>query len=169
MQDYWCLHRELANDPRSDSIIAFQAFFLMNSQMLFDAAQPSLHTEYHNQMACQNRPSCKVFGPQPSYLFRVCHSQNQHAIYWRISDRNQGFFCVGCSKLYPLTPAQPQPTFAAGRRSAKPQALTKRQILEERRLAFKKTRGAQKRDKQTGSKLIRGRWLSAGWYLIWKI
>ncbi|KAF9532976.1 glycoside hydrolase superfamily [Crepidotus variabilis] len=77
-----------------------------------------------------------------------------------VSSGNQGFLCVDCPKLFPpVTPPPPQTSASPGRRRAiKP--LTKRGILEERRLSLKKSRELRKRDGVSGGISIRGRWTS---------
>lgn len=71
--------------------------------------------------------------------------------------RNQGFLCTDCPKLFTqVTPPAPQTSSTPGRRSPKP--ITKRGLLEERRLAFKKTRAAKKREVSSGGVSIRGMW-----------
>lgn len=76
---------------------------------------------------------------------------------------------MDCTKLFPrvvIPPPQTSPS-PNRRRSNVPKPLTKRKLLNDRKVAFKKSRVlAQKSKPATGGIRIRGRWMSTGTNLI---
>lgn len=80
-----------------------------------------------------------------------------------VSSGNQGFFCIGCPKLFPLTPPPPAPQVSAApglrrRRATKPQFLTKRKLMklrEERRRMNRALSGGD-----VSGVRVRGRWVA---------
>ncbi|KAG6890700.1 hypothetical protein C0995_005073 [Termitomyces sp. Mi166 len=80
-----------------------------------------------------------------------------------VSSGNQGFFCVGCKKLFPrVVPPAPQPSPAPGLRRSIPEPQSKAKLLKERKAAWKKQRERQKRaGAQLDGVKIRGRWTAS--------
>ncbi|KAF8212244.1 glycoside hydrolase family 5 protein [Mycena galopus ATCC 62051] len=122
---------EIANDPRCNSSIG---------------ATPSCNTntitEWHSRIA------------------QVIRNIDKNHL---ISSGSAGFFCADCPKLFPLkkNPPPPGPSAAASRRQNKPQPLTKKRILEERKEAWKVTRAVALKSKSpTEGVRVRGRWVS---------
>ncbi|PBK78145.1 glycoside hydrolase [Armillaria solidipes] len=79
-----------------------------------------------------------------------------------VSSGNQGFFCIGCPKLFPLRPPPPAPQVSAApglRRATKPQFLTKRKLMmrrEERRRMNRALSGGD-----VSGVRVRGRWVAS--------
>ncbi|PBK96850.1 glycoside hydrolase [Armillaria gallica] len=80
-----------------------------------------------------------------------------------VSSGNQGFFCMGCQKLFTPTPPPPAPQVSAApgvrrRRATKPQFLTKRKLMklrEERRRMNRALSGGD-----VSGVRVRGRWVA---------
>jgi len=81
-----------------------------------------------------------------------------------VSSGNQGFFCVGCPKLFPSTPTSPTPQVSPApgtRRRDLPKFLTRARLLQDRTAALQKTRNLQKRSSPpSGGVQVRGRWVA---------
>lgn len=77
-----------------------------------------------------------------------------------VSSGNQGFFCIGCPKLFPLIPPPaPQVSAAPGlRRATKPQFLTKRKLMKLREERRRKNRALSGGD--VSGVRVRGRWVA---------
>ncbi|KAK0210748.1 glycoside hydrolase family 5 protein [Desarmillaria ectypa] len=79
-----------------------------------------------------------------------------------VSSGNQGFFCVGCPKLFPLRPPPPGPQTSAipgQRRATKPQLLTKRKLIMRREEKRRKNRALPGGD--SSGVRVRGRWVAS--------
>ncbi|KAK0197116.1 glycoside hydrolase family 5 protein [Armillaria mellea] len=77
-----------------------------------------------------------------------------------VSSGNQGFFCIGCPKLFMRTPPPaPQVSAAPGlRRATKPQFLTKRRLMKLREERRRMNRALSGRD--VAGVRVRGRWVA---------
>lgn len=76
---------------------------------------------------------------------------------------HQGFFCVGCPKLFPLkNPPRPQPSPNAGtRRSVNTSPLTRERVFKKRKEILKKSGELARKLGKSGDGIrIRGRWIS---------
>ncbi|KAJ7452419.1 glycoside hydrolase family 5 protein [Mycena galericulata] len=79
-----------------------------------------------------------------------------------VSAGTQGFFCADCPKLFPKTaPPPPAPSPAPNSRRNKIVPLTKKNILQERKEARKKTRALKlKSETPSDGVRVRGKWIA---------
>ncbi|KDR81606.1 hypothetical protein GALMADRAFT_239658 [Galerina marginata CBS 339.88] len=122
---------EVANDPRCNSSVPAS-----------NTCTTTIVTKFHSVLAQH------ISTVDPNHL---------------VSSGNQGFFCVDCPKLFPrIVPPPPQVSSTPNRRRSKaPKPLTKRNLIQERKAALKKSRKLQKRTgTEAGAIRIRGRWIS---------
>ncbi|KAG7452522.1 glycoside hydrolase [Guyanagaster necrorhizus] len=79
-----------------------------------------------------------------------------------VASGTQGFFCVGCPKLFPLQPTAPSPQTSAApgqRRATKSQPLTKRKLIMRREERRRKNRALS--DGGSSGVRVRGRWVAS--------
>lgn len=119
-----------------------------------------------NAMAFNNWAAYQEYGSQSYSLLWVRFHYSQ-TFRPNCRSSNQGFFCMGCPKLFPLPPPPPAPQVSAApglrrRRATKPQFLTKRKLMklrEERRRMNRALSGGD-----VSGVRVRGRWVATRGY-----